>query len=166
MTARTEAEIRDAASSIQEKGGRAIAILGDVTDFGMVREWVAETERRLGAPDILVNNAGVSGSGGSFWEIDPEDWWRTLEVNLRGPMLCSQAVLPGMISRRRGTIINVGSNAGIRPLPGNIAYGTSKAALLRFSESLAAAVADFGMGLRHQPGPRSHEDDRGCSRLS
>lgn len=145
VTARTEPEILDTASRIQEAGGRAVAIPGDVSDYATVQRWVLETERRLGSVDILVNNAGVSGVGGPFWESDPVGWWRTLEVNLLGPMLCSRAVLPGMIARRRGTIINVGSNAGIRPLPGNSAYGTSKAALLRFSESLAAAVAEYSI---------------------
>jgi NAD(P)-dependent dehydrogenase (short-subunit alcohol dehydrogenase family) len=139
VTARTEVEISEVVSGIRESGRRAMAILADVTDRRAVERMVSETERALGPVEILVNNAGQAGSGGALWEWDPDDWWRT------GPMLCSRTVLPGMIVRRRGIILNVGSNAGVRPLPANTAYGTSKAALLRFSESLAAAVAEFGV---------------------
>src|SRR5262249_39565144 len=76
---------------------------------------------------------------------DPDDWWRCQEVNLRGPLLCSRAVLPGMISRRRGRIINVASGAGTRAIPHLSAYVVSKAALIRLTENLAAEVREQGI---------------------
>jgi NAD(P)-dependent dehydrogenase (short-subunit alcohol dehydrogenase family) len=60
---------------------------------------VSTAESRLGPLDILVNNAGVMGPVGYDWNVDPEDWWRTFEVNMRGPFLCARAVLPGMLAR-------------------------------------------------------------------
>jgi NAD(P)-dependent dehydrogenase (short-subunit alcohol dehydrogenase family) len=84
VTARTEAEISEVASTIRETEGRAMAVPADVTDRRAVERMVSETERALGPVEILVNNAGQAGSGGPLWEWDPDDWWRTVEVNLRG----------------------------------------------------------------------------------
>ena len=78
---------------------------------------VARAERELGAIDLLINNAGIGGPMIPFLDASPEDWWKTLEVNLRGPYLCCRAVLPGMIARRAGRIINVASGAGTFPIP-------------------------------------------------
>jgi len=72
------------------------------------------------------------------WEVEAEAWWRCIESNLRGPFLCCRAVLPGMISRRRGRIINMASTAGLKVIRGYSAYSAGKAALLRLTENLAA----------------------------
>lgn len=147
ILARTEKEIRETATAINNGGGRAIALAADVMDRGSVRGSVADIERRLGPVDVLVNNAGVSGPDLPFWETDPDEWWRTLEVNLRGPMLVTRAVLPSMIARRSGTVVNVGSYASIRRKTARTlhAYATSKAALVRFSDALAAQTNDYGV---------------------
>jgi NAD(P)-dependent dehydrogenase (short-subunit alcohol dehydrogenase family) len=99
----------------------------------------------LGSVDLLVNNAAVSGPIGPIWEADPQEWWRCLEVNLRGQFYCARTVLPKMILRRRGRIINIASGAGTRPIPYMGAYVISKTALIRFSENLAAETADYGI---------------------
>ena len=106
---------------------------------------VLEVEKSLGSVDLLVNNAGLAGPIGPTWETDPDDWWRCLEVNLRGPMLCSRAVLPGMIARGEGRIINVASGAGTFAIPYLGAYVTSKTALIRFTEILALEAAKHGV---------------------
>src|SRR5262249_43251371 len=95
--------------------------------------------------DLLVNNAGVGGPVGPLAEADPDAWWRCLEVNLRGPLLCSRAVLPGMLARRRGRLVNVASGAGPRAIPNLSAYVTGKAALIRLTENLAAEVKQYGV---------------------
>ena len=106
---------------------------------------VQEVERSLGPVDLLVNNAGLVGPIGPTWETDPDDWWRCLEVNLRGPMLCSRAVLPGMIARGGGRIVNVASGAGTFAIPYLGAYVTSKTALIRFTEIIALEAGQHGV---------------------
>jgi NAD(P)-dependent dehydrogenase (short-subunit alcohol dehydrogenase family) len=104
-------------------------------------------ERALGPVDLLVNNAGLAGPIGPTWEAEPEAWWRCLEVNLRGPMLACRAVLPAMIARGRGRIVNVASGAGTWAIPYLGAYVTSKTALIRLTEVLAAETAAHGIPL-------------------
>src|SRR5262249_22100274 len=124
---------------------RAIAVCADVTDRAAVDDMVAQTEARLGPIDFLVNNAGSAGVIGPIWEIDPDDWWREVEINLRGPMLCARSVLPGMIARWRGRIVNMASGVGLTPLPYNSAYACSKMALVRLTDSLQEATAQHGV---------------------
>jgi NAD(P)-dependent dehydrogenase (short-subunit alcohol dehydrogenase family) len=106
---------------------------------------VTEVEISLGSVDLLVNSAGLAGPIGPTWETDPDEWWRCLEVNLRGPMLCSRAVLHGMIARGGGRIVNVASGAGTFAIPYLGAYITSKTALIRFTEILALESAEQGI---------------------
>jgi len=145
VTGRGEHDLAATSDAIRNSGGICAAAAGDATSPADVRRVVAEVTAQLGPVDILVNNAGVVGEFASPWESDPDLWWRTLEVNLRGPMLFSREVLPGMVERRHGRIVNIGSYVGVRPTPGNTAYATSKAALARYADSLAAAVADVGV---------------------
>lgn len=147
VVARSEGEITATAERIRAAGGRAIAISADVTDRQAVERMVAEVARELGKVDILVNNAGLLRAIGPVWEIDPDLWWREIEVNLRGPFLCTRAVLPGMIERGRGWIINVASGAGTVPIPIGTAYTSSKAALINFTGSLAAETRGRGVSV-------------------
>jgi 3-oxoacyl-[acyl-carrier protein] reductase len=140
---------RDQVEAVASELG-ALALVGDVSRTGDVVEWVGQVEQELGPVDLLVNNAGIGPPGGPVWEQDVDQWWYIFEVNVRGPMLCSRAVLPGMIERRSGRIVNVGSGGSYLPVQsGSIAlgtaYGPSKAALGRFSELLAAQVWDLGV---------------------
>ena len=119
----------------------------DVSKREDVEAMIATVERELGPIDLLVNNAGI-GLGGSLpWEEDPADWWHVFEINVLGAYLCSRAVLPGMIERGRGRIVNTGSGASYLPRAGATAYGASKAALGRFGELLAGQVAEFGIAV-------------------
>jgi len=84
---------------------------------------------------------------GPSWEVDPGEWWRTLEINLRGCFLCARAVLPGMVARRRGRIINLASNAGVFRWPTVSAYSVSKAAVIKFTENLAVETRRHGIAV-------------------
>jgi NAD(P)-dependent dehydrogenase (short-subunit alcohol dehydrogenase family) len=143
VSGRTRSEVEAVATSI---GG--VALVGDVSARTSADEWVRRVEAELGPIDLLVNNAGIEVGRGALWEQDVDDWWHVFEVNVLGAMLCCRAVLPGMVERRRGRIVNVGSGGSYLPVrAGTIslgtAYGPSKAALGRFSELLAAQVWDF-----------------------
>ncbi len=145
VVARSEDQLAETVKEIAELGSRAISVIADVSDPGAVERMVLEVEKSLGSVDLLVNNAGLAGPIGLTWETDTDDWWRCLEVNLRGPMLCSRAVLPGMIARGGGRIVNVASGAGTFAIPYLGAYVTSKAALIRFTEILALEAAQQGV---------------------
>jgi NAD(P)-dependent dehydrogenase (short-subunit alcohol dehydrogenase family) len=141
VVARSEDQLTETVREITELGSRAMSVAADVTDPAAVQKMVVGVEQALGSVDLLVNNAGLAGPIGPTWEIDLDDWWRCLEVNLRGPMLCSRAVLPGMIARGRERIVNVASGAGTFAIPYLGAYVTSKTALIRFNEILALETA-------------------------
>jgi NAD(P)-dependent dehydrogenase (short-subunit alcohol dehydrogenase family) len=144
--ARSAAQIRQAAGEIG-----ALPVVLDVSDTAAVETAVAAVEAELGAIDLLVNNAGVAGEGGFTWDQSPADWWRVFEVNVLGTFLCSRAVLPGMRARKRGRIVNIGSNAAFFSLADgpeeriSAAYMASKAAVTRFTEALAAEARADGI---------------------
>jgi NAD(P)-dependent dehydrogenase (short-subunit alcohol dehydrogenase family) len=138
LTARTADQVERVAA---ETGGRAL--LGDVSDRSDVERWAAEA----GDVDLLVCNAGVLGPEEPLAE--PDEWWRTFEVNVLGVFLCCWAFAPRMIERGRGRIVTVTSGAAYVPNPpfigGSTAYGASKAALNRFTELLAAQLVPRGV---------------------
>ena len=147
IAARSEQGLAETARQIESEGGRAITLLLDVTDAGMVEQAAGQVQQRLGAIDLLVNNAGVLSPVGPDWEVDPERWWQTFKVNLHGPFLCARAVLPGMIARRRGRIINVSSGAANGYLAHGTGYAASKAAVTNWAGGLAAAVKEHGIAV-------------------
>ena len=115
----------------------------DLADGAALKARLAEITGDLSVTRV-VNNAGVA-AGGLCAHSDPDAWWRVLEINLRGPMLLTRLVLPSMLANGQGCIINVGSYQGIGPSPGLSAYGVSKAALARFTDTVAAEVAGRGV---------------------
>jgi 3-oxoacyl-[acyl-carrier protein] reductase len=132
VAARSTKEIEETAAEV---GG--LAIQCDVSDRDSVTRMVHEAEEKLGPIDLLVSNAGISVEEGAAWELDPDEWWRVFEVNVLGVYLCCRAVIPGMLERRRGRIVNVASGAAYLPGSSSTAYSASKAAVHRFSETLA-----------------------------
>jgi 3-oxoacyl-[acyl-carrier protein] reductase len=136
VSARSKDELEVVATEI---GG--IAIRCDVSDRAQVELMVAETEEKLGPIDLLVANAGMAPDEDKAWEMEPADWWRTFEVNVLGVYLCCRAVIPGMLERGGGRIINVASGAAYLPGSSSTSYSASKAAVHRFSETLANQLA-------------------------
>jgi NAD(P)-dependent dehydrogenase (short-subunit alcohol dehydrogenase family) len=145
VTARTAEHLAETVDIVERAGGRALAVPGDVADPDAVANVVAIAESQLGPVDILVNNAGAVGPLGNDWDVDTTDWWRTFEINVRGPFLCARAVLPGMVARRRGRIVNVSSGAGFNRLPQMSAYCATKAALTQWTKCLAADIQAKGV---------------------
>ncbi|MEE4659993.1 MAG: SDR family oxidoreductase [Halieaceae bacterium] len=135
------------AEVVQELPG-GIAIDADVADASHTSAVIDEVEKDLGPVDVLINNAGIGGGDAgpqSFMDMSVDDWWRVQETNVKGPVLYSHAVLPGMVERGSGVIINMGSYIAIRPMPGATAYAASKAALARFTDCLSADLEGSGV---------------------
>lgn len=145
VVARSADQLADTVAHITQAGGRAMAMPADVTNPPAVARIAAMVEQQLGPVDLLINNAAIVTPVGPVWEVKPEAWWQCMEINVRGPFLCSRAVLPRMVTRRRGRIINVIS--GLRPIPYGSAYGVSKAALMRFTETLAVEIKSYGLSV-------------------
>jgi len=145
VTARTAEPLAETVEMVERAGGRALAIPGDVSAPDAVAHVVRTAESQLGMVDILVNNAGAVGPLGYDWEVDLEDWWRTFEINVRGPFLYARAVLPGMVKRQRGRIVNISTGAGFGRLPQMDAYCATKAALTQWTKCLAADIQAHGV---------------------
>jgi NAD(P)-dependent dehydrogenase (short-subunit alcohol dehydrogenase family) len=140
VSARTREQVEEVAEEI---GG--LAVVADVSSPGDAEAMVAEVERELGPVALLVNNAGIAAWERKAWEMDPADWWRVFEINVLGAFLVSRAVIPGMIERGAGRIVNTGSGAGYLPGMTNTAYAGSKAALYRVGDALALQLAEHGI---------------------
>jgi NAD(P)-dependent dehydrogenase (short-subunit alcohol dehydrogenase family) len=147
ITARTEVELSETLSLVEGKGGSATAFTADVTDRSAMAQTIDTVEKEFGQIDILVNNAAVVTPLGYDWEVDLGEWWNTMETNVRGPYLCTQLVLPGMMARRRGRIVNVSSIAAHTVHPYGTAYCVSKAALTQLTNLLAAGVKEHGISV-------------------
>lgn len=117
----------------------------DVTDAGQVQRAVAAVIRELGRIDVLINNAGRLDREVPLWDADPEEWWRVVEVNLRGPFLLARAVLPGMLAHGAGRIIDINSGSGTRDFATATAYTASKSALFRIGGAIHLAAFEHGV---------------------
>jgi 3-oxoacyl-[acyl-carrier protein] reductase len=153
LVARSAAQAEANAQQIHAAGGKAFAFECDVSDYAGCQRLVHETASRLGPPDILVNNAGVIEPIAMVAASDPAEWARSIQINLIGAYYAIRAVLPGMIERGHGDIINVSSGAAMRPLEGWGAYCTGKAGLAMLTRSIdlehrVAGIRVFGF----QPG--------------
>jgi 3-oxoacyl-[acyl-carrier protein] reductase len=133
------------ASEINAAGGKAIAIETDVSNREAVEAMVAETKRQLGPIDILVNNAGIVGKTGPLWELNDEDWRGVLETNLTSIFYCCRAVLPDMMKKKWGRIVNIASIAGKEGNPNMIPYSTSKGGVIAFTKALAKELTQHNV---------------------
>jgi len=141
LAARTSAEITTTANEIKAAGGYALAIPTDVTDQASIDQLIILTMRAFRQVDILVNNAAVIKPMGRVWEVDPAEWQSLIQTNVVGPYLCARAILPHMLEREDGHIINITSGAAYSDIEGWSAYCASKAALDRFTTILAKEVS-------------------------
>ena len=121
------------------------AIPADVSDIKSVEQLLKATLQRFGRIDILVNNAGIYGPMGPIEEVDWAQWIRAIEINLFGSILMCRAVLPAMKGQQKGKIIQLSGGGATNPMPNISAYAVSKAAIVRFAETLAGEVREFNI---------------------
>ncbi len=142
VVSRTQNEVEQVAQEIRSRGGKAIASLLDVSNWDMVNWTAQQIEAVLGPIDLLINNAGVLDPLGKFWETDPEQAGRLIDINLSGAYYGMRAVLPGMVKRGRGVIVNVSSGAAITVAPGWSVYAASKAGVDQLTRTAAIDLKD------------------------
>ncbi len=123
----------------------ATAVTVDLTHEAAVRAAAAQTEAAHGRIDILVNNAGITGGNAPTWELPAAEWRSVVEVNLIAPFLVSAAVLPGMVARGYGRVVNIASVAGKEGNPNASHYSASKAGLIALTKSLGKELAGKGV---------------------
>ncbi|CAM3864283.1 3-ketoacyl-ACP reductase [Flavobacterium sinopsychrotolerans] len=139
LVARTQDEIDSVAAKMRSLRVKALAITADVADINSVNAAVSKALAEFGTIDILINNAGIAAFG-KFLELEPTNWERIIQVNLMGTYYVTRAVLPNMIERQTGDIINISSTAGLSGNALTSAYSASKFAVLGLTESLMQEV--------------------------
>lgn len=139
LVGRTLANLEAVASELKNSGVNVSAAAADVADLESVQQAVEHIKSELGPIDILINNAGIAKFGG-FLDLSPEEWEEIIRVNLMGVYNVTRAVLPGMIDKKEGDIINISSSAGQKGAPVTSAYSASKFAVLGLTESLMLEV--------------------------
>ncbi len=139
-----DASAKETGDLVEAAGGRAAAFRVDVAESADVEELFRQVREWAGPPLVLVNNAGVSRDGLAV-TYAPEEFDRTVSINLRGAFLCLRAALPGMLRARRGRIVSVASAVALRGNAGQTAYAASKAGLVGLTRSLAREVGRKGI---------------------
>jgi NAD(P)-dependent dehydrogenase (short-subunit alcohol dehydrogenase family) len=147
LIARSADELDETVALIESAGGTAAAAVADVTDDGAMADAVADFRGCFGPVDLLINNAGILGPTGPAWDVDLDDWWRAMEVNLLGTLRTTRLILPEMVERRQGRIVNVTSHAGVFRWPLVSGYSVSKAAVVKLTENLAHETQRYGISV-------------------
>jgi len=159
LAARTTSQLEEVAAEIRKTGRRALPAPTDVTDEESVQNSMDLAVNTFGRVHILVNNAGSNNGGpngsiGPLWEINAKAWWRDVEINLLGTVLCSKAALAHMVVNKQGRIINISSMSAVRVAPFDSAYACAKASVCRLTASVAAEVEPHGISVfAVSPGP-------------
>lgn len=139
LLARTEETLKEVVKEIENTGVKAAYAVADVANKQQVEEAVEALTNQLGQADILINSAGVA-TFASVLEMDPEEWKRIIDTNLMGTYYVTRAVLPQLIEKNGGDIINISSTSGLGGAATSSAYSASKFAVIGFTESLAQEV--------------------------
>ncbi|PLR95220.1 3-ketoacyl-ACP reductase [Bacillus sp. T33-2] len=139
LIGRTLSNLEKVTHELAQYGVNVSGAAADVSDPESVQHALGHVREEIGPIDILINNAGIAKFGG-FMELDPEEWEQIIKVNLMGVYHVTRAVLPEMIERKTGDIINISSSAGLRGAPVTSAYSASKFAVLGLTESLMLEV--------------------------
>jgi NAD(P)-dependent dehydrogenase (short-subunit alcohol dehydrogenase family) len=134
-------------SKIRQAGGRVICFQTDVSDEAQVNAMVESTLEEFGTVDILANVVGIAGPTKDVWDMSLAEWKQTLDVNLDSVFLCCKAVLPVMVEKRYGKIINFSSATGKQPLSHRTPYATSKMGVIGFTRTLAADVGQYNINV-------------------
>lgn len=145
LAARHRAGLDGTATMMSEAGGEPLVVETDVTDQDSVDAMVASVVASHGRVDVLVNNSGVGGPSGPLWEIEPDEWMTTFDVNVFGVFRVTRAVLPLMLEQGSGSVAIIGSISGKRPLYGRSSYAATKSALVGLTRTLAAEAGPGGV---------------------
>jgi NAD(P)-dependent dehydrogenase (short-subunit alcohol dehydrogenase family) len=175
LAARNREGLEKTAAAVEAEGGLPLVVETDVTSPASVGAMVETVTSRHDHIEVLVNNSGVGGPSGRLWEVDPEEWRSTFEVNVFGVFLVTRAVLPVMIGSGGGSVIVIGSISGKRPLFGRSSYTSTKTALIGLTRTLAVEAGAEGVRVNlispgFVSGPRldwvmqAQADTRGISR--
>ncbi len=161
VVARTAEPLQETAKQAEQLGGKSLAIPADITSPGAAEECVAAAEKAFGPVDVLVNNAGIF-IWRPFLKLSPEDWDRVLATNLTAAASFCRAVLPGMVERRRGRIVNVASIHGMRGDANVAAQSAAKFGLIGLTQSLAREFRTCNVAVNAvSPGTVENKKDEG-----
>lgn len=127
--------------------GKVYSVAVDVTDLPSVEQAVRDTEKALAPIDILVANAGIAGPNHKAWEYPAADWRQVIDIDLNGVFYCCRAVVPGMIERNYGRIVNVASIAGKEGNPNASPYSAAKAGVIALTKSLGKELAEYDIAV-------------------
>lgn len=156
LASRSKKDLTGTCHEVRASGQRAVPIKMDVTQSKDVEKMVDKVIETFGTVDILVNNAGITGPTSPLHEIELVDWEQTMRVNVTGTFLCCKAVLPIMINKKKGKIINISSTSGKRPISNRTVYGAAKMSVIGLTRSLAAETGKFNINVNAvSPGPVS-----------
>jgi NAD(P)-dependent dehydrogenase (short-subunit alcohol dehydrogenase family) len=157
LVARSQDLLDEVVEGIRGAGGKAEAVVADVTEEAAIAEVQRQVEETLGVCDILINNAGINNRK-AIDDFSLEEWNEIVGVNLTGPFLCSRAFVPGMKQKKWGRILNMTSIMSHVSLPNRTGYSTTKAGLIGFTKALALELASFGVTVNGiSPGPFATE---------
>ncbi len=142
LAARTGAELQETSAAIQDRfGSEVITVITDVTDRAQLENAVAQTLDRYGVIDVMVNNAGNTGQIGPLWTLDPDRWANTIAVHVLGTYYGCRAVIPPMLERGYGRIVNMSGVGG----PNDTSYDAAKTAIINMTENLSVELAGSGI---------------------
>ena len=145
LLARTASELNETSDQISGLGGESYAVVCDISSAKSVNDAVSFARKKCGLIDVLVNNAGVQPPMGPFAGVNIDEWKKNVKINLFGTLHCVQAVLPEMMQRKKGKIINLSGGGSTSPRPNFSAYAVSKTAIVRFTETLAVELREFNI---------------------
>lgn len=139
LIARTESKLKEVKDVVASYGVKASYAKADIASLDQVEEAVEQLKEQVGPADILVNNAAI-GLNGSFLDLDPDEWKRTFEVNVFGTYHVTRTVLPHMVEKNAGDIVNISSSNGLKGTAGSTSYSASKFAIQGMTEALMQEV--------------------------
>jgi len=147
LVSRTGSELEKTKRELDKSTSKVAIFQGDVSREEDVKNLVDFTLDKFGTVDILVNCAGIQGPIGLITDIDAKDWFEAIKINLYGTFLCIKAVIPIMMKKNSGKILNFSGGGAVSPRPRFSAYGTSKAGVVRLTETVAAEYKDYNIGI-------------------
>lgn len=159
LAARSLDGLEETLAKVEAVGGSARVVPTDITSRADVADLAEQVRHTFGACDVLVCNSGVGGPSAPLWEVDPDEWERTFDVNVTGTFLCCRQFLPQMVGRGSGSVVVIGSMTGKRPLVNRSPYAASKTALVGLVRTLAMETGPYGVRV-NLVSPGAVEGDR------